>query len=56
MGWPDFYVSDTMVKMAADDNIRDNLVSVMNSPSLSHDANAIALNPLDIHDSTHLRT
>jgi hypothetical protein len=49
-------MSDTMVMMAADDNIGDNLVSPMNSPRLSPDANAIALNPMDIHDSTHLRT
>jgi hypothetical protein len=56
MGWPDLLVSDAMVMMAADDNVGDNLVSPMKSPHLSPDANTIALNPLDIHDSTHLRT
>jgi hypothetical protein len=56
MGWPDLLVSDATVMMAADDTDEDNLVSSMNSPRLSSDANAIALNPLDIHDSTHLHT
>jgi hypothetical protein len=56
MGWPYLIVSDAMVMMAADDTDGDNLVSPMNSPRLSPDANATALNPLDIHDSTHLRT
>jgi hypothetical protein len=56
MGWRYLLVSDVMVMMAADDIIGDNLVSPMNSPCLSPDANAIALNPLDIHDSTPLRT
>jgi hypothetical protein len=42
--------------MVADDTIGDNLVSPMNSPRLSPDANTIALNLLDIHDSIHLRT
>jgi hypothetical protein len=56
MGCPDLLVSDAMIMMASDDNVGDNLVSPMNSPRLSADANAIALNPLDIHDSTHLRT
>jgi hypothetical protein len=45
-------VSDAMVMMAADDTIGDNLVTPMNSPCFSPDANATALNPLDIHDST----
>jgi hypothetical protein len=45
-----------MVMMAADDNIGDNLVSLMNSPRLSTYANETALTPLDIQDSTHLRT
>jgi hypothetical protein len=49
-------MSDAMVMMEADDTIGDNLVSPMNSPCLSPDANATTLNPLDIHDSTHLRT
>jgi hypothetical protein len=56
MGCPDLLVSDVMVMMAVDDTLGDNLVSPMNSPRLSPDASAIALNPLDIHDSTHLRT
>jgi hypothetical protein len=45
-----------MMMMATDDTYEDNLVSPMNSPRLSPDANATTLNPLDIHDSTHLRT
>jgi hypothetical protein len=56
MGWPDVLVSDAMVMMAMDDTDGDNLVSLMNSPRLSPDPNATTLNPLDIHDSTHLRT
>jgi hypothetical protein len=56
MGWPDLLVSDVMVMMVADDTIGDNLVSPMNSPRLSPDANTTTLNPLDIHDSIHLRT
>jgi hypothetical protein len=56
MGWPDLLVSDVMVMMAGDDTNDDNLVPPMNSPRLTPDANATALNPLDIHDSTHLRT
>jgi hypothetical protein len=56
MGWPDLLMSDVIVKMAADDEVGDNLVSPMNSPRLSPDANATALNPLDIHDSAHLPT
>jgi hypothetical protein len=49
-------MSDAMVMMAVDDTDEDNLVSPMNSPCLTPDANATVLNPLDIHNSTHLRT
>jgi hypothetical protein len=49
-------MSDVMVMMAGDDTDEDNLVPPMNSPCLTPDANATALNPLDIHDSTHLCT
>jgi hypothetical protein len=49
-------VSDAIVMMVVDDNVGDNLASPMNSPLLSPDANETALNPMDIHDSTHLRT
>jgi hypothetical protein len=56
MGWPDLLVRDAMVMMASDDTGEDNFVSPMNSPCLSPDANAIALNPSDIDESTHLHT
>jgi hypothetical protein len=56
MGWPDLLMSDAMVMMAADDTDEDKVVSPMNSPRWSPDANATALNPLDIQASTHLRT
>jgi hypothetical protein len=56
MGWTDLLVRDAMVMMVADDTIGDNLVSPMNSPRLSPDANTTTLNPLDIHHSIHLHT
>jgi hypothetical protein len=61
--WKDFYPGRLDVKDRAklkdhrrDPYHEDNLVSPMNSPRLTPDANATALNSLDIHDYTHLRT
>ena len=59
MGWPDRLSNDVGDDGDGDelDELEgDNLYDVVNLSCLIPDANATALNPIDIRNSTHLRT